>query len=379
MRANPFARKRKAEPGFTAQLRQGGWWQDNLKAVTAPGEAQLYRQARESLPILDAAISKLTRLSGGFSAKTGNEKADRELEEFLRTVDCGRAQRGMDAFLSAYLDSLLMYGRAIGEMVVSNEGVQAVLWGDVTRICVLDEGNPLDVKLALLDGLEPKVLPYQELLLFTTLNPEPAHPYGVSMLRGLPYFTGLLERIYRTIGSNWERAGDVRYSVICRSDGDGQAAARSEAMAAEWAKAMAGSPGGQVSDFVAVGDVDIRVIGADGPILDSQVPVRQLLEQIVAKTGLPPFLLGLSWSTTERMSAQQADLLTSELWALRRTVEPVLERICRQHLLRRGFSEPVRIEWEEISLADTVEESRAALYRAQAKQLEKASERKSDE
>jgi len=339
---NPFSKKRKAEPGVTAQLRRSAWWQDSLRAVTDMGEARLYRQARQSLPILDAAIAKLVSLSGGFHAETGNEALDAMLSEFQRTVDCGRAQRGLDAFLAAYLDSLLMYGRAIGEMVPGPDGLRAVVWGDVTEVCVIDEGNPLDVKLALMDGMEPTVLPYQELLLFTTLRPEPQNPYGVSLLRGLPYFTELLSRIWRTVGSNWERAGDVRYSVICRSDPDGQAAARSEAMAAEWAKAMSGSSG-QVSDFVAVGDVDIRVIGADGPILDSQVPVRQLLEQIVAKTGLPPFLLGLSWSTTERMSAQQADLLTSELWALRRTVEPVLERIFRQHLLRKGRSCPVKI------------------------------------
>ena len=37
--------------------------------------------------------------------------------------------------------------------------------------------------------------------------------------------------------------------------------------------------------------------------------MRQILEQLVAKTGLPPFLLGLNWSTTERMSTQQADIL----------------------------------------------------------------------
>lgn len=49
---------------------------------------------------------------------------------------------------------------------------------------------------------------------------------------------------------------------------------------------------------------------------DSQVPVRQILEQLVARTGIPPFLLGLSWSSTERMSAQQADLMTSEITAL---------------------------------------------------------------
>lgn len=75
---------------------------------------------------------------------------------------------------------------------------------------------------------------------------------------------------------------------------------------------------GAVRDFVAVGDVDIKVIGADSQVLDSEVPVRQILEQLIARTGIPPFLLGLSWSSTERMSAQQADLLTSEITAIRR-------------------------------------------------------------
>lgn len=62
-----------------------------------------------------------------------------------------------------------------------------------------------------------------------------------------------------------------------------------------------------------MGDVDIKVIGADNQILDSEVPVRQILEQLIARTGIPPFLLGLSWSSTERMSTQQADMMTSEI------------------------------------------------------------------
>ena len=83
---------------------------------------------------------------------------------------------------------------------------------------------------------------------------------------------------------------------------------------------------GAVRDFVAVGDVDIKVIGADSQVLDSEVPVRQILEQLIARTGIPPFLLGLSWSSTERMSAQQADLLTSEITAIRRSLEPAVRR-----------------------------------------------------
>ena len=51
---------------------------------------------------------------------------------------------------------------------------------------------------------------------------------------------------------------------------------------------------GDISDFVAVGDVGIKVIGADNQILDSEVPVRQMMEQIITRLGLPPFILGLS-------------------------------------------------------------------------------------
>jgi hypothetical protein len=176
-------------------------------------------------------------------------------------------------------------------------------------------------------------------------------------------------KIYAAIGTNWERAGNVRYSVICKGaeNMDPLAAQeRSDQMAREWAKAMEDGKNGTVRDFVAVGDVEIKVIGGEAPILDSQVPVRQILEQLVAKTGLPPFLLGLNWSTTERMSTQQADLLTSELWALRRSVEPVIRKICRTYLALEGLDDRVEILWDDISLQDITEQAKAELYRAQA-------------
>jgi hypothetical protein len=126
---------------------------------------------------------------------------------------------------------------------------------------------------------------------------------------------------------------------------------------------------GTVRDFVAVGDVQIKVIGGEAPILDSQVPVRQILEQLIAKTGLPPFLLGLSWSTTERMSAQQADILTTELWALRRCVEPVIGKVCKTFLRLEGLDDRVEIVWDEISLQDMTEQAKAELYKAQAEKV----------
>ncbi len=336
------------------------------------GEVLLYRSMREAVPILDAAIGKLVRLCGGFTAKCPRGEA--KLNEFLRTVPCGRGQRGIHSFLTAYLDSLLTYGRAIGEMVVANGRLAAVCWGDVATVQIQEGANVLDTVLCAPDesgAMRP--LPYQHLLLLTTLNPEPSSPYGVSLLRSMPFLTDILLKIFTTVGTNWERAGNVRYAVVCKPSSDAvehpTAENQARAIAGEWSAAMQDAKNGVVRDFVAVGDVSVRVIGSDGQILDSEIPVRQILEQLVAKTGLPPFLLGLSWSSTERMSRQQTDLLTSELWAIRRAVEPALERICELWLQLNGYGGSAQIAWDDICLQDMVEEAQAGLYRAQTAQL----------
>ena len=366
-------RKEQAVSAAACQLRTGDSHPFGALKGFVPlgsGEERVYRELREAIPVLDAAVGKLVRLSGGFEVKCRNAHAQKRLEEFVRAVPTGHGQVGMDSFLSGFVDSLLTYGRAVGEMVVSGGKLQAVCWGDVTRLDAIEGDGPLDTVLWGPDSSgHMRPLPYQHLLLFTTLNPEPAHPYGVSLFRGMPFLADILMKIYAAIGSNWERAGNVRYSVICKGSEDMDAAAvqqRGAQVAKEWAKAMEDGKNGTVRDFVAVGDVEIKVIGGEAPILDSEIPVRQILEQLVAKTGLPPFLLGLNWSTTERMSTQQADLLTSELWALRRAVEPVLRKVCRMYLALEGLDDHVEILWNDISLQDITEEAKAELYKAQA-------------
>ena len=371
-----WKRKKKAGPVAVCQLRSGETHPFGALRGSTPlgtGEEWVYRQLREAVPVVDAAVGKLVRLAGGFQVKCRNGRAQEKLDAFLKTVPCGYGQTGIHSFFASFLDSLLTYGRAVGELVVAGGKLRGVCCGDVTALEICEGSSCLETELWGPDNRgQMRKLPYQHLLLFAAWNPEPAHPYGVSILRGLPFLADILMKIYHTIGVNWERAGNVRYSVICKG-GDNMdpavAQERGAAVAAEWARAMEDNKNGTVRDFVAVGDVEIKVIGDGAPILDSQVPVRQILEQIVAKTGLPPFLLGLSWSTTERMSAQQADLLTSELWALRRTVEPVLERICRMFLALDGQDDRVEVIWDEISLQDMTEAARAELYAAQTEKL----------
>ena len=115
---------------------------------------------------------------------------------------------------------------------------------------------------------------------------------------------------------------------------------------------------------------EIKVIGADGAELNTEIPVRQLLEQLIAKLSIPPFLLGLNWSTTERMSSQQADILTSEIDYYRRLLEQAILKIARFYADMNGISSDIWVEWENVNLQDEESLARARLYNAQAQQIE---------
>ena len=343
-------------------------------APTHSGELQNYRRIRESVPIVDAAVRKLIRLSGGFSVKCPNLAAETALNRFLRTVDTGWGQRGLQSFLDCYLDSMLTNGMAVGEILTEeSRNIRAVVCRDVSELSVSAGSDPTQMEIALLEGGVPRAAEYPGLILFTPFNPETEHPWGVSMLRSMPYLTETLLTIYESIRANYERSGALRYAVTCRPGNDPldriNAAERMQTMAEEWSRAMQSTRDGSIRDFVTMGDVDIRTIGADAAIPDTEAPVRQILEQLVSKTGVPPFLLGLSWSSTERMSSQQADMMTSEIWAIRRPLTDVITRICDLWMAMHGFADEYEIVWDEVNLQDIVEESRARLYDAQTARL----------
>lgn len=339
-------------------------------------EFALYRAIREAVPVVDAAIMKLVRLCGGVKAVCPDKHVEEVLNQFLQTIPTGWNQRGIQSFLDAYLDSLLTCGRAVGEMVLAPDGctLAAVLCGSVEGL-EIKERSPLELTLCRREaGGAIAELPYQDLLLFTPYQPTPENPYGQSLLHSMPFLSNVLLKIYQSLGINWERAGNLRFSVVYKPEGEGLDEGRTQQramqLASEWSAAMQSTKNGAVRDFVSVGDVEIRVIGAEAEIPDCQVPVRLIIEQLIAQTGIPPFMLGLNWSSTERMSSQQADIMTSELTALRRTLSPPVERICRLWLRLQGYPEQVMLDWEEINLQDSVEEAKALLYRQQAKRLE---------
>ena len=129
-----FGRKKQAaqKPIVTAaqtvprDYRSG--WLPLSAAVQTAAERRLYASLREAVPIMDAAIGKIVRLVGKFRINADNPLAQKTADEFVREVRVNGSAAGLAAFVSEYLDSLLTYGEAVGEMLIdeSQSGVCAL-------------------------------------------------------------------------------------------------------------------------------------------------------------------------------------------------------------------------------------------------------------
>ena len=342
-----------------------------LPPSVAPCEKALYDRLRSAVPIIDAAIMKIIRLTGGFKVRCSDESLQQELDSFLENVPVGLTGRSVGCFADNFLDSLLTYGSAVGEIAAdSSQQRIAGLWnGDISRVRVVSGADPFSRSYTVTapDGSSRRIA-HPERIVYAELTG------GNSLLRGLPSLSGILMRIYECIGQNYDRAGNVRYAVTYRPSGEAgdmmYSRERAQQIAREWADGMNSAKYGQVKDFVAVGDVDIKVIGAENKLFDTNVPVRQILEQLIAKLSIPPFLLGLSWSSTERMSSQQADILTSELEYYRRLLTPVICDVGNAYLASVGSEASCSVEWDNINLQDETALAEARLKNAQAREIE---------
>lgn len=334
---------------------------------------ELYSSLREAVPVVDAAISKLVRLIGTFEVVCEDKGVSKELKHFLQTVKVNSNCVGINQFLNSYFDNLLTYGTAIGEIVLNSDKSKVLaLYNASLDDVVLKRGETaLDMEICVKneDFTYSKVR-YPELICLSLLNPENGKSEGRSILKGLPFVSSILLKIFNTIGVNFERVGNVRFAVTYnpKDSQNFNTKQRVQEIASQWSKAMRDKS--QVCDFVSVGDISVKVIGADNQVLSCDIEIKHLLEQIVSKLSIPPFLLGLSWSSTERMSTQQADILTSELEYYRSLLNPVIEKICRCYLRLRGYSDNFEINWSDITLQDEVELSKARLNNAQAMQIE---------
>lgn len=371
-----FRKKSENDSGFAVQSAvRENFLQNFLDSGIDCCEKELYDKLRFTVPVIDAAIIKIIKLTGGFSVISSDEKFQDRLDDFINNVPVGLTGKSLYTFIDNYLDSIITYGNAVGEIIINkNTGMIDGLYnGNICDIEIKCGNSPVERKYFLKNGRERILIRHPERILFTAMNPA-TDGMGRSILRGLPALSNILLRIYECIGQNYERIGNVRYAVTYKPSADSGERAyskeRAVQIAKEWADGMNSAKFGQVKDFVAVGDVDIKVIGAENQLFNTEIPVRQLLEQLISKLSIPPFLLGLNWSSTERMSSQQADILTSELEYYRRLLTPVICDIGNAFMRLSGNNSVCHVEWDNINLQDEKELAEARLKNAQALEIE---------
>lgn len=355
------------------QTRPRPLWAGEGSVPLAPAAYPVLLGIRQAIPMVDAALRRLVRLAGGVKITCGDPGIQQRLEEFLSRVPVNGINHGLGSFLDGHLDSMLTYGNGVGEMVTDEAGTQilGLFNADPSILRVKEDSDPLEPDFLVQQGVEYRPVENKQWLLYSAHDPAPGQIVGRSVLEGLPAVSETLTVIFRSIRSNFERVGNVRYAVTYQPTAEDQpyAGERARQIAREWSRGMESAAQGQVQDLVAVGNISIKAIGSDNQILDAEIPVRQLLEQIIAKLGVPPFLLGLSWSTTERMAQQQTTILASELSYYRRLLEPVIQKICRTWMGLSGVYSPVTLEWEAVDLQDQLQQAQAEYYRARAQEI----------
>ena len=125
---------------------------------------ELFERVRRTVPIVDAAISKLIRLIGSFTVECADRSAQAGLDAFLQEVPVGLTGQGIYSFIDSYLDSLLVYGNAVGEIVLDRRGQRVEgLWnGRITDVGVRAGDTPMERQYVLRTPEGETVLPHPE-------------------------------------------------------------------------------------------------------------------------------------------------------------------------------------------------------------------------
>lgn len=408
------------QPQFLPYNPQGpltGWFQEYvLRKVSG----DFYEVLREGIPIIDSAIRRLISLNGTIRVIGDNGPLVRELEDFCTNVPVNDMQKGIHAFLENASNETFEQGFALSEFILTKD------MKDIAGLRVADskqivfrrnpEGRAVPYyrqpgynaqtvwarpenivqriltatysQSAYLSGMWEIPLTLDNKIYFS-INNENTDPYGVSVMRSIEFVSKVLMTMQNSVMNVWERFGDpsyhVKYKTTRRDLGADDIETRRKKIASDFTSAITSKRAGKSADFItainADADITIEVIGADIQPLALDVPARHILEQIVSKMGLPAWMLGIYWSTTERMATLEVESALQDAKIRDLAMLPEFIRIFKTLLLVRGrkwktiTTDPNQpgdwgIYFETPNLHDLVAQAQARFLNAQADFME---------
>lgn len=346
-----------------------GQWQPRARSP------YLLEALREAIPILEGGINRLVTLDGIITVEGDNDALVQEIDTWMRNVPVNDLECGYQAFYAGQGAEHYEQGVGLGEFIYDRRGrdVIGLRVADSKGLAFVRETDRLRVFYRTPEAtrdLRPDGLGAVEQLLsgttrgdtvsglrsegfveldarqcsFALHRPEADDPYGVSILRSMPFVAQILLKMENAAGRAWERFGDpsfhVHYGTKNRKVDAAEADRRARAIAADLAKALQAKARGNSVDLSTAAAMDdeitIGVIGANGTALEIEAPARHILEQIVAGFGLPGWMLGVTWSQAAGIGEQQSVIVLQEAQTRFELREPQLRRPVEAMLRARG-------------------------------------------
>jgi len=339
----------------------------------------------ESVPICGAAINKLVTLDGIPQVTGKNAALVAEINEWIQHVPVNDMQKGLQAFHQCLSRETFEQGFGFGEFIADKKrsDIIGLRVADSKSIKFSRDDSGLRVyQRSDNDHLEREL--NQENLIYFSINNENQNPYGTPVLRGCEFVAKTITTIYQATGNTWERFGDPSYSVVyktSRKDGS-DLLERKNQISTELNQAARAKKEGKSVDFVRAIDKDseitIKVIGADNTvILDMDVPLKYMVQDICGTVGLPAWMLGYSFSTTERRATFEAEMVLADVAVRQAAKTPHFERLIATMLRLRGRTWKEgdwQLEWKQVNLHDLVAQAQARFLNAQADMMGKQPE-----
>lgn len=415
--------KAPAPGGSSAQLRQAapqgpfsGWFAGYVPRRVSP---EFYEVLRDAVPVVGAAIRRLSALTGTLQVEGDNGKLVDELREFFTFVPVNDFQVGIQAFLDNYQNEAFEQGFALHEEVwdAGMTDIVNLRVGDSKLICfTTDEKGVLGaaarsqavpVSGANANLFDPSTSVQQMIsgawnalgwfpsggisdvplnmankgyLCFHGNNQD---PYGESLMSSMPFVAKLFATVLNQGMNVWERYGDpsynVKYKTTARSLGPDSADVRRDKIAADFTAAINAKRKGKSGDFVNVvgkdDDMVVEVIGAEGKVMTMEVPYRLCVEQMVSKTGLSPWMLGINLGANNAGGVKEAEveLVLSDAEVRKASLLPILHTMSRRLLAARGRTwKPgdFVLSLKSPNLHDLIATAQAGFLNAQARLME---------
>ena len=338
-----------------------------------------------NIPFLDVGLRKFGRMVNGFGVLADNDTLQEGLDEFLASVEVDWIQKGFRSYESRLVRELMQYGLALGEVVLDDPGREIACLVNINspEVRLKREENAWIIGQQDCHSTIPTFFENQELLQYNLSNPEGDSPLGTPLLRSAPWVADIVMQMERSLKQMWWRSGAPSFHISAEIDPEnlGPTVGQTDidnirsGLESNWNDGMEQRfTGTGIPDFITAGTfkLNFAAIGADVKELDFQIPFRSLMEQVLSTIELAPFMLGIQWATTERLSQQQGDAVVACVDDVRAELEPDYLMICELFQQLSGMRGSFKAKWQEFSLQDRVENARAESIEAVAAKTREA-------